>query len=183
MHNFMQPQFSEVPDQTVVIHHHSDVKESGGGLSVSAAFVFFIFSCIAVTCVNNEEVRGACGDGLRQIVLGHTIFFLFSVCFLICMFYFCVMGIKNGDGCAHCASFLIAVAMVAAFSGMGATVFNSSKAAFDNPECVKALENNSAGLHSALLAYLGYVWFGVDMVMVAVGFVAMIWILCGCRAH
>ncbi len=178
MHKFMRVDAqSEVPsaDRRLV------VSESGGevrnlnfsirykpepvtsSLFSLGLFVVWVLAIIAVANSNDDEVIGACGDGLRQIVLWHVVFFPFLIGTVCCVF--CCAASVQTNPCIACVAGFWWVCVIVTLAVMAELVYTSSKNAWANPECVDALKRHSAGIKSELLVIMAFVYFVLDMIL------------------
>jgi hypothetical protein len=141
------------------------------------AFVVWVLTIIAVACSNNEEVIGACGDGLRLIMLVQV---SFSAFLFVCWGCYSMKKVRDYfdqvyEQCSTdmkfyllvlkvCVSIMVAVGVVV----MTTYTYILSAKARVTPECVAALTLHSAGINSDLLAIMGTVHFGMWMVPIGI---------------
>jgi hypothetical protein len=137
-------------------------------------FIIWVMAIIAVANSNNEDVIGNCGDGLRLIVLVQLLVAPFPFLFRMC----CSM--QNSPDffkdqlkqCSPVVQYIVTILVVCV--GLFVVVGSLTMVVFTytlctdaraNPECVKALKRNSAGMVDVdLLAVMGLVYFGLEMI-------------------
>jgi hypothetical protein len=188
MHNFMRVDAqSEVPSADRWL----GASESGGevrnlnfgykadpvtsSLFSLGLFVVWVLAIIAVANSNNDEVIGACGDGLRQIVLGHVVF---GPCLIgvVCCAACCVRAVRNSL-CIACVAGFGGVCVIVGLAVMAERAYTLSTNARASPICVDVLKRYSAGINSDLLAIMGLVYFSTDVVVLAVCGIALVLVL------
>jgi hypothetical protein len=150
------------------------------GLVGMGAFVVWVLTIIAVAYSNNEEVVGACGDGLRLIM---SVQVSFSAFVFVCGGCYSMKKVRDYldqvyEQCSTDMKFYLLVlkVCVAIIVGVGVVVMTTytyilSANARATPECAAALTLHSAGTKSDLLAIMGIVHFG--MWMVPIGMVGL----------
>jgi hypothetical protein len=146
------------------------------GLFGTGAFVVWVLTIIAVAYSNHEEVIGACGDGLRLIMLAQVSFSAFLFVCWVCYTPKVQDALRDGFAqCSMCIQFYlmflrVCVAMMVAVGVivMVSYTYNLSAKARVTPECVAALTLHSAGINSDLLAIMGIVHFGLWMVPIGI---------------
>jgi uncharacterized membrane protein YgdD (TMEM256/DUF423 family) len=163
----------EVRNLDFAIRYKSDpVTSSLFGLG---GFVIWVLSIIAVANSNNDEVIGACGDGLRQIVLGHVVF---GPCLIgvVCCAACCVGAVRTSP-CIACVAGFGGVCVIVGLAVMAERAYTLSTNARASPVCVDVLKRYSAGINSDLLAIMGLVYFSTDVVVLAVCGIALVAVL------
>jgi len=156
-----------------------DAAQSGTGACGTGLLVLTIMAIIAVVSSDNSDVSVACGDGLRKIVMAHIIIY-----FLIGILLACVVPcfrIGFGDRILWLAilAVLFLLGIFISWCVMAAYAYTLSADALANAECVSALKRNSTGINSAMLAFLGFTYFGIDLVVIVSAFWGMcVWGMC-----
>jgi hypothetical protein len=145
-------------------------------------FVFWVLSIIAVANSNNDEVIGACGDGLRQIVLGHVVFLPCLIGVVCCAA--CSVGAVRNILCIACVAGFGGVCVIVCLAVMAERAYTLSTNARASSGCVDVLKRYSAGINSDLLAIMGVVYFSTDVFMIATCVIALVLVLafwCGIK--
>jgi hypothetical protein len=162
------------PDES---HHCALCLSVFFGLLGMGAFVVWVLTIIAVAYSNNEEVIGACGDGLRLIMLVQV---SFSAFLFVCWGCYSMKKVRDYfdqayEQCTVDIQFywkgLTNVCVPVGVVVMTTYTYILSANARATPECVAALTLHSAGTKSDLLAIMGIVHFG--MWMVPIGMVGL----------
>lgn len=140
----------------------------GGGWTVYLAL--FVFAIIAAVSSNNEEVNLACGDGIRKIVIAHIVLYVFIV-FVVTFISKCAMvGVEEKNPICMGAAVVCSFVVFISWCVMAGYAYSLSQDALAKEECVEALKQNSAGIKSAMLAFIGYTYFALDVLLLVVVF-------------
>jgi hypothetical protein len=186
MHNFMRVDAqSEVPSADRWLGASESGRTDGYGYGRAmnvvrgpypsyvsiGVLVVLVLGSIAVAYGNNDEVIGACGDGLRQIVLAHVL--VSAVCIgIVVISQCCLCCFAQTSGSPPtcfaygvvCVIVVLCVAVLGGLPYMAERAYTLSKSAWANPECVDVLKRHSAGIKSELLAIMAFVYFILDMI-------------------
>jgi hypothetical protein len=147
------------------------------GCGGPAAFVFFVFACVALTHSDRDSVYQACGTGLRDWVMADLIVSIFFWV-IPCIFAFCISAcIFNTAGAYLCTLIPFVGAFVLCVCFSCYTLINASQA-MNNPDCTSALSGTVEGINSPLLAYIGYLYGSLYAVAALPHLVAVIAVLC-----
>ena len=153
-------------------NNNSGSSSSGTVEKVFSMLLGLAFECLVIYSLitsNTSEVSGKCGDSLWKFMLSRLILFFFEG------FFFMFVGALNMCVISFCACWnesvkmflmfvfplVCLIALHGTFVGVGFTI---TQAAMADSLCTSALSSVSF-TNSPLLAFLGYVYVGLDSLM------------------
>jgi hypothetical protein len=149
-------------------------KASVGTLPFSIGYLaFMVITCIAISYADNDEVRSACGTGLREMVLAHTCFY-FLIGFVLCFVsipFICLS--QSSPSLSLVYSSFISLALTLLFILGCVYSYRLSDNARNDDTCKEALQKYNNNMGSPLLAILGFVFFGFDVILTIVSFIVL----------